>query len=280
MVTEGAALATWEGRPVEEWREAWGAPRLVVLDAVGSTNDVARALAEAGAPTGTAVVAERQTAGRGRGGRRWHAPHGAAILLSVVLRPPPGGSAMTAPGAIPLRIGLAVARAAERVTGAGLGLKWPNDVVAPGRGKVAGILCEAVLGAGGGFVVAGIGVNVSQRLEDFPDEVRGTATSLSTVAGRQISRPDVCGAILDALRDAAMRYAEPLDARELEAIADRDVLRGRELSVDGVPRGVAVGIAPEGALRLRGPDGSVSLVHSGTVRVLGSYHSGPREHYP
>jgi len=280
VIEKGTPLTVWEGRPVQEWREAWGAPTLVVLDAVGSTNDVARALAEDGAPSGTAVLAEHQTAGRGRAGRRWHAPHGTALLLSVVLRPPAGRAAGSAPGAIPLRIGLAVARAAEAVAGVSLGLKWPNDVVAPDAGKVAGILCEAASGAGGGFVVAGIGVNVNQRPEDFPSDVRATATSLAAVAGRTVSRAELCGAILVALREAGDRFAAPLEPHELRAIAERDALFGRNVNVDGVPRGTAVGIAPDGALLVRDETGDVGAVYSGTVRVPDPDDSGHRERYP
>lgn len=279
-MTENVALSEWEGRPVQEWRDAWGTPTLLVLDVVGSTNDVARALAEGGAPSGTAVLAERQTAGRGRAGRRWHAPHGTALLLSVVLRPPPGQPSGSAPGALPLRVGLAVARAAECVAGVVFGLKWPNDVVVDGAGKVAGILCEAVSGADGGFVVVGIGVNVNQRPEEFPPEVRPTATSLYAVTGRKISRTALCGAILEALREAANRYAAPLDAEELRAIADRDVLLGKDVAVDGVPRGTAAGITPEGALLVREPTGARNPVYSGTVRVLSPGDPGSRERYP
>lgn len=280
MIEKGTPLTVWEGRPVEEWRDAWGAPTLVVLDAVGSTNDVARALAEDGAPSGTAVLAEHQTAGRGRAGRRWHAPHGTALLLSVVLRPPAGQAAGQAPGAIPLRVGLAVASAAEAVAGISLGLKWPNDVVTPGARKVAGILCEAASGPGGAFVVAGIGVNVNQRPEDFPPDVRTMATSLAAAAGREISRAELCGAILNGLREAGNRYGAPLEPRELRAIADRDLLLGRHVLVDGVPRGTAVGIAPDGALLVRDGAGEVDAVYSGTVRVPDPDDSGHRERYP
>jgi len=240
----------------------------------------ARALAEGGAPSGTAVLAERQTAGRGRAGRRWHAPHGTALLLSVVLRPPPGQPSGSAPGALPLRVGLAVARAAECVAGVVFGLKWPNDVVVDGAGKVAGILCEAVSGADGGFVVVGIGVNVNQRPEEFPPEVRPMATSLYAVTGRKISRAALCGAILEALREAEDRYASPLGAEELRAIADRDVLLGKDVAVDGVPRGTAAGITPEGALLVRDPTGARNPVYSGTVRVLSPGDPGSRERYP
>ncbi|HEX6940679.1 MAG TPA: biotin--[acetyl-CoA-carboxylase] ligase [Longimicrobiales bacterium] len=279
-MTGGHELAAWEGRPIEAWREAWRAPALTVLDVTGSTNDVARALAEAGAPAGTAVLAERQTAGRGRGGRSWHAPPGSSLLLSVILRPRGGGPDGPAPGAIPLRMGMAVIRAAERVADLHLGLKWPNDVVAPGAGKVAGILCEGAVGGAGGFVVVGIGVNVRQREVDFPPEIRSTATSLERLAGREISRAALCGAIMEEIRAAAARHAAPLDPPELDRIARHDVLRGRHVTVDGRPRGTAAGLAPDGALLIETPDGRIAAVYTGTVRLRDGETLGAAERNP
>ncbi len=279
-MSDAIELAVWEDRPIEYWRDTWGVPELLAFEVVASTNDVARGLAEAGAPAGTTVLAERQTAGRGRAGRRWYAPSGTALLLSVVLRPLDAGTRDAAPGGIPLRVGLAVARAAEALIGQPLGLKWPNDVVAPGIGKVAGVLCEGSVAAPHAFVVAGIGVNVNQRAEDFPPDVRASAASLAAVVGRAISRAELVEAIIDELRAAAGRDAAPLDPDELERIARRDVLRGRVVAVDGTPRGTAVGIAPDGALRVRGADGRVAAVHTGTVRIFERTSSGPRESYP
>lgn len=305
-MNRGTELTVWEGRTVDEWREAWGAPALLVLDVAGSTNDVARALAEEGAPAGTAVIAERQTAGRGRGGRRWHAPPGTSLLVSVLMRPraddgmaavatgaavpvsapdapgvpAPATPAGPAPGAVPLRMGLAVLQAAERVADVRLGLKWPNDVVAPGAGKVAGILCEGSIIDAGGFIVVGIGVNVGQRAEDFPPDVRPTAVSLEQLAGRRISRAALCGAIMEEIRTASARQLAPLGADELSRIARFDVLRGRAVTVDGRPAGTALGVAPDGALLIATPEGTTAPLHSGTLRVLGDETSGPRERYP
>lgn len=273
-------LASWEGRPIEHWRDAWGVPQLVALDVTGSTNDVARALADAGAPAGTTVLAETQTAGRGRGGRRWHATAGAALLLSIVLRPRLAGTPAAAPGAIPLRIGLAVAAAAERVAGIRPGVKWPNDVVVPGMGKVAGILCEGSVAGDHAHLVAGIGVNVNQSTPDFPPDVRPFATSLRLAAGREVSRAELAGAIIDAVRRAAGRDAAPLAPDELEALRERDALLGAPVSVDGAPLGVALGIAPDGALRVRRPDGRTEAVHTGTVRTIGRENAGRRERHP
>lgn len=255
----------WEGAGVAEWRAAWAVPVLEIHRRIGSTNDRARDLAEAGAIAGTVVLADAQTAGRGRRGRRWHSPPGKALMFSIVLRPDPSDA--LAPGAAPLRVGLVTADAIERVTGLRVSLKWPNDLLVDGR-KVGGILCEGALAVDGtGFVIAGIGVNVAQRAEDWPDEIRRRATSLELAARRPVVRAELAGAVVRALVTLGPRVADPLDARALAALADRDALRGRRVRVDGVPRGTAVGVEPDGSLRVRADDGALAAIRTGTVRV-------------
>jgi BirA family biotin operon repressor/biotin-[acetyl-CoA-carboxylase] ligase len=143
------------------------------LARVDSTQQVARDLARAGAAEGTAVVAEEQTAGRGRLGRPWHSPPGENLYCSVVLRPP------LAPGEVPqiaLVAGIAVAAAVEEVTGRRPAIKWPNDVLLDGK-KVAGILTEMESEIDRvHHVIAGIGVNLNTRR--FPRELRDKASSL------------------------------------------------------------------------------------------------------
>jgi BirA family biotin operon repressor/biotin-[acetyl-CoA-carboxylase] ligase len=260
---------TWEGQPREHWRSLWAVPRLLLFRTVSSTNDVARELAEAGAPEGTAVLADHQSAGRGREGRRWHAPAGRAILLSIVLRPAHFGAEEAAPGVLPLLVGLAVARAIGRVARIRAGLKWPNDVLLPDGGKVAGILCEAALtGGSGGYVVAGIGINVCQTADELPAEPGAGATSLLLATGRRVSRPALAGRVIAEVRRVAAHGARPLDASLLAAIRQRDVLRGRAVTVDGRDQGTVQGIAADGSLLLRDPGGRVVAIRSGTIRVV------------
>ncbi len=256
-----APAAAWEGRAVEEWRAAWGLPRLVVHDAVESTNDIARALAEAGAPAGTTVLADHQTRGRGQHGRAWHARPGHAVLLSVVLRPRSGPD--RSPGVLPIRVGLAAARALARVTGVAPGLKWPNDLVA-GGGKLGGILCEGALAGNRFFVVAGIGVNVLQGERDFPPGFDPPPVSLALL-GAPAGRAAVAGALAAELAALGEDAARALSPDELREFADRDILRGRPISLDGAPLGVAVGLAPDGALLVDTPTGRTAL-RSGRVR--------------
>ena len=257
-----ARLDAWEGASVASWQDRWGLPELACYASVGSTNDVARAIAEAGAAHGATVIAEAQTAGRGRGVRAWHSPADSGLWVSIVLRPTL--RADSAPGTLPLRIGLAVANAIARTTGVEPRIKWPNDLIVRDR-KLAGILCEAALDARGGFVVAGIGVNVHQRREDWPEELRDDAISIAEAAGRDVSRAELTGEIVQAVASVG-RSVSPLEAGELGALQRLDALRGQPVTVDGSPAGTAAGIAPDGALLIDSVEGR-RTVRSGTVRI-------------
>lgn len=175
---------------------------LHLLPSCGSTSDVCAELAARGAPEGTLVLADTQTGGRGRQGRRWVSPPGQSLYLSLLLRPP------LAPVALPpltLLAGAALARAVEHVLRAEVRvqLKWPNDLLAEtpaGPRKVAGILTEMATGAGTDaarvrHVVLGIGVNVNART--LPPEVARLATSLALCAGRSLDRAALLAALLD-----------------------------------------------------------------------------------
>ena len=258
--------ASWEGRPIEEWRLAWGLPRLVAYDVVESTNDAARALAEAGAPPGTTVLADHQERGRGQHGRSWHAAPGRAVLLSVVLRPRSGPD--RSPGVLPIRVGLAAARALEDATGVRAGLKWPNDLVVDG-GKLAGILCEGAMAGGDFFVVAGIGVNVLQGRGEFPPGLAPAPVSLAMLrpGTGPLSRPAVAGAIARELAAFGPDAARPLSHAELREFAARDILRDRSVSLDGALLGQAAGLAPDGALLVDTASGRV-LIRGGTIRPM------------
>jgi BirA family biotin operon repressor/biotin-[acetyl-CoA-carboxylase] ligase len=205
-------------------------------------------------PEGAVAVANEQTAGRGRMGRGWEAPAGSSILFSVLLRPPPERRAAE----LTLVAGVATAVVVERATGLAAQLKWPNDVMLDRR-KVAGGLAELKDGA----VVLGIGLNVNQRPDELPSETRTRAGSLRSVTGREYERPTI---LADLLLELELRY----DAwREggLDALYDdlgaRDFLRGRRVTVDGVP-GTAQMIGRDGRLVVETESGAV-VVESGEV---------------
>ena len=205
---------------------------------IGSTNAKARELAEAGAPHGTLVTASEQTAGRGRQGRSWITPPDSAIAASLILR--------EFDDLLPLRAGLAVADLA----GPEAEVKWPNDVLLGGR-KVAGILVEARAPV---WAVAGIGVNVTH----VPPEVAGIATSL----GRDEVEPALAE-LLDALE---RRLAQP-PAEILEALRERDALRGRPVRwAQG--EGTGAGIDDAGALLVRTAGGETIALAAGEVHLV------------
>ncbi|HET9982117.1 MAG TPA: biotin--[acetyl-CoA-carboxylase] ligase [Longimicrobiales bacterium] len=258
--------ARWEGAPVERWRAAWGVPRLRVFHTLDSTNDLARDLAEAGAPAGTVVLADQQRRGRGQHGRSWHATPGKGLLLSVLVRPAPAAGEPTAPAVLPVRVGLAVARAVDATVGVNVGLKWPNDLLLDG-GKLAGILCEGARGgAGDAFVVVGVGINVDQAPNELPPGLDPPATSLRIATGRPVARAPLAGEVVRAVLACARDAIRPLSAQELAEFAARDVLRGRAVRVDGVDAGTAVGLDPDGALRLD-RNGTIEAIRAGSVRL-------------
>jgi len=175
------------------------------FDSIDSTNRYLLDEARRGAPAGVVAVADHQSAGRGRLGRSWEAPPGSNLLVSVLLRPElPDGHRHLASAVV----ALAGADAVAAVTGLGVGIKWPNDLLGPDGGKLAGVLAEADLpgpSKEGGTLVApivvGMGMNVNwpQADADLPPGLRGSATSLCQLVGRSVDRTRLLDALLDAL---------------------------------------------------------------------------------
>jgi BirA family biotin operon repressor/biotin-[acetyl-CoA-carboxylase] ligase len=166
---------------------------IVVVEEASSTNDLAWEAADRGAPAGFVVFAERQTAGRGQYGRRWESAPYEGLWLSVLLRP-----ALTLRESPQLTSLLAevVGATITQETGCGATIKPPNDIYVAGR-KVAGVLVEGRTENDGAYIaVAGIGINVNQTLDDFPEELRATAGSLARVAGGKIDRAKLAIALL------------------------------------------------------------------------------------
>ena len=239
-----------------------------VLPEVGSTNDYLKEAARGGAPEGLAVLAERQTAGKGRLGRSFQSPAGLGLWMSVLLRPAcpperlPPVTALTA---------AACAEAIREVCGAEAGIKWPNDLVLDGR-KLCGILTELESGGEGLTLVIGIGLNVSQRREDFPPELRETAGSLAMLTGRDVPREVLAGAILRAL-DRMYRdlLADDLDAWR-GAYRAACVNLGREVRIlrpDREEQATALDVDRDFGLMVRLADGREEILRSGEVSVRG-----------
>ncbi len=205
-------------------------------------------------PEGAIATASHQTGGRGRLGRTWADAPGTALLVSVLLRPPPERRAAE----VTLVGGLAAAETIERAVGRPAQLRWPNDVLVDGL-KVAGGLAELREGA----VVLGVGVNVRQTAEQLPGGARTPAASLRTLDGRDRELEPLLRELLRSLEAAYTVWRDEGLAALHPRIAARDVLRGREVTVDRV-RGRARGIRPDGRLELETPRGTV-LVESGEV---------------
>jgi BirA family biotin operon repressor/biotin-[acetyl-CoA-carboxylase] ligase len=235
--------------------------RLEYRSALRSTQNLARRLAEAGAPEGTVVLAGRQTAGRGRLGRSWVSPQG-GLYFTAVLRP-----AVQHLRALAIVAALAVARGIEAQTGLACSLKWPNDVLL-GERKVSGILMESQLtGERVRYVLVGIGVNVNADLTGHP-EIASTATSLRMELGRELSREALAAAILNEIE--ALYLATQAGQRPHEEWKARLGTLRRQVSVrvgEQVEEGLAEDVDAEGSLILRRADGSRVAISAGDVTL-------------
>jgi BirA family biotin operon repressor/biotin-[acetyl-CoA-carboxylase] ligase len=233
---------------------------------IGSTNDRARELAEEGAEHGEVVIAEAQTAGRGRRGRLWASPAWKNLYFSVILRPdlpPARAPELTLVASVALCDAL-------RQAGVQAGIKWPNDLLASER-KIAGILTELAAEADRvHWVVIGAGINVNAREEDFPEELRGEATSVLLERGEPAPRALFAAACLTALEGWIDRHAEEGFAVVREAWRERSTTLGREVTVRTDGReivGIAEDIDEAGALLVRGPAG-LERILAGDVALL------------
>jgi BirA family biotin operon repressor/biotin-[acetyl-CoA-carboxylase] ligase len=270
------ALITARGRP------GGTAAGVYYYTVAGSTNDLAARLAAEGAPEGTIVMADAQTAGRGRSGRTWFSPPGAGLYVSIVLRPAavcePGSPAPPWVRLVTLAAGVAIAAGLRAATGLPLELKWPNDIVVADRSaptaaarrwrKLAGILVEAQTAAGElQHLVLGYGINVAPAA--YPREIDARATSLAAEAGRPIDRGVVLGHTLEQL---GSEY-DGLRRGEAPAMLDRwrglaPSAHGARVRVDdGTSDGVTAGIDEDGALLVVSGD-ATRRIASGEVTWL------------
>jgi len=241
------AALTLDDVPTKQLAPRWGVPQVGVFRRLGSTFDAIHDLGAQGAPHGTVVIAEEQTAGRGREGRTWHSPAG-GVWLGMLLRPPRAEL-----GAVSLRIGLVVADVADELARRPAAwLKWPNDVLLDDR-KLAGILCEGRWqGESLQWLAVGVGINV---VNDIPPAVRSTAVALAEVVP-YVRRIDVLDRLVPVLPQITTHHA-PLTEAECAAFAVRDWLRGRLLRAPVYGR--ACGVRADGALLVEGQGGTIGV---------------------
>ena len=242
--------------------------QITCFSEAGSTNSEAFRLAESGAPEGTVVLADRQTAGKGRMGRRWESPPAVNLYCSIVLRP--GLPPYEAPQ-LTFLSAVAVARTIKVITGLQPAIKWPNDLLINGC-KVAGLLNEMQAETDRvGFVILGIGVNLNMRFEQFPDDLRSPATSLLLASGRPVSRLQFVARLLHELEQEYQRFLqqgfEPV-RREWEQFCNA---YGRTVRVETGNQmiiGDFIGIDHDGALLVRLAENRTERILSGDVTVL------------
>jgi BirA family transcriptional regulator, biotin operon repressor / biotin---[acetyl-CoA-carboxylase] ligase len=231
---------------------------------IGSTNTALLEEARAGAPEGRVLVADHQSAGRGRLGRTWQAPPGSSLLVSVLLRPPLPPERLHL---VTVAAGLAAADACREVAGAAVSLKWPNDLLHGDR-KLAGLLAESIVSDGRvGALVVGMGLNVSWPAT-LPAELATTATALNHVVGGPVPRGPLLVAYLRNLdgrcRDLAAGGGEAL----LDELRGRCATLGRRVRVElpgGAVEGTARDVTPEGHLVVEPDEGPPRRVAVGDV---------------
>lgn len=241
------------------------------FDTLPSTNDLAKKYAEQGAPHGSAVIAARQSQGRGRLGKSWYSTPGKGLYCSIIVRPSP--LAITDYPKITLVAGLAVAVAVERITGVSAQLKWPNDIFLSGR-KGGGILAESSSlnePPEQRYVIIGIGLNLSSKEEDFPVDLSGFVTSLLIETGVCYQVQPVFSAIHDELLMQITAFVQHGFQPILSQWKLRDFLLGKKMecvSSEGKRvSGVSLGPDSEGQLHIKAANGRIYTVLSGDVRL-------------
>lgn len=255
---ESRLETAWIGRPVRYFEE------------ITSTNQYAKKIAEEGAPEGTLVIADEQTQGKGRSGRSWKTPSGTAIAMTLLLRPklPPERISM-----VTLVMGLAVTSACRALYGLPVGIKWPNDVVINGK-KLCGILTELSMELTAvNYVVIGIGINVN--VQEFPEEIAGTATSLLLELGRVENRAELIAVCMKYFEEYYEQFLQTGDLSGLLEQYNKLLLnKGRKVRVLEPGHeyvGTALGISGKGELLVRREDGTETRVYGGEVSVRGVY---------
>lgn len=248
----------------------WAGRNIVYYDSVDSTNLRTRQLGDEGAPNGTLVVADRQTAGRGRRGHAWESPSGCSIYMSLLLRPQiaPDKAAM-----LTLVMACSVAEGIQGCEDVELKIKWPNDIIINGK-KLVGILTEMSTQIDYiNHVTVGVGINVNQT--EFPEEIRKTATSLRMECGHTVRRAPIIAAVMKRLEE---NYEIFLRTEDLSGLLEKYtamlVNKDRDVRILGAKeeyQAHALGITPTGELIVRREDGTLENIYAGEVSVRGVY---------
>lgn len=253
-----------------ERKAKWAGCNRLYLKETDSTNEEARRQAVRGACHGTLVVAERQTAGRGRRGRNWFSPEGGSIYMSLLLRP---SLALEKVSMLTLVMALAVCRAIKEVCGLETAIKWPNDILLKAK-KVCGILTELEMKEGRiDSLVIGVGINIGQR--EFPGEISEMAASLQQESSKPVDREKLIERVMVSFEECYESFLQSTDLSLLrQEYNDRLVNRGKRVRVMGAQEewtGEALGINAAGELLVRRKEGNIERVFAGEVSVRGIY---------
>lgn len=243
---------------------------ILYYEKLDSTNTRVKELAKEGAQHGTVVVADKQTAGKGRRGRTWESPAGTNIYMSLLLRPEmePSRAPM-----LTLVMAYSIAKALRKRGYGDVQIKWPNDLILSGK-KICGILTEMELeGQEISHVVIGVGINANMRA--FPEELQDKATSLCLEGGKEVNREQLIAEILEVFDEDYERFLEKKDLAFLQDAYNRMLVNcNREVQVlepGNEYTARALGINKEGELLVQKADGSQEAVFAGEVSVRGIY---------
>lgn len=248
----------------------WTGCQVVCMEKVDSTNNEVKRLSDEGAPHGTLVIAESQTAGKGRRGRVWASPERKAIYMSLLLKPefaPDKASMLT------LVMAISTAKAIEDVTKMQAMIKWPNDIVV-NKKKIVGILTEMNMEADYiKNVIIGIGINVNQQ--EFPEEISQTASSLFIEGGESYSRTELIWKTMEYFEKYYALFLQKTDLSLLQEEYEQHLINlGKQVRVldpKGEFNGIAKGIRPTGELVVEREDGNYEKIYAGEVSVRGVY---------
>ena len=246
---------------------AWAGKTCLCFDILDSTQEYAKALGSNSKVHGTLIVADSQTAGKGRRGRVWQSPKGTTISMSLCLEPKLQTEHVAG---LTLVMALAAAKGILEVTGEKAGIKWPNDIVLNSK-KICGILTEMIFTERGYVVIIGTGINVNT--ENFPQEIKDIASSLKVETGKEISREALIASVMKYFELYYEQYVQTEDLSSVrEEYESMLVNRGREVWVLDPKepyKGVAKGINAQGNLIVVCEDGTEKSVYSGEVSVRG-----------
>ena len=254
---------------LNELETAWAGKTCLCFDILDSTQEYGKELAKTESVHGTLIVADTQTAGKGRRGRIWQSPKGTTISMSLCLEPKISVEHISG---MTLVMALAVAEAIKELTGSEPQIKWPNDIVVNGK-KICGILTELCFQNGKGIVIIGVGINVNT--EEFPEEIREIASSLKIETGKEICREALIASVMKYFEKFYEQYEKTEDLSLLRE-AYENMLANKERCVNVLDpqqpyQGVAKGITDAGNLIVVREDGTTCEVYSGEVSVRGLY---------